>query len=107
MPLLLAVAGATAAAAADDRVANGAQVVDTASVRDVIARIDRGDFRGAESRIAEALPVASPAERDALAIQRERMRRIRLDFTLDRDGAQAGVRKQSPDLYDAEFVRWD
>ena len=108
LPLLLAVTGVTAAAAtADEPVANGAEAVDTATVLDVIARIDRGDFRGAASRIADVLPGASPAERRALAFQRERMRRIRLDFTLDRAAARAGVRKQIPDLADAEFARWD
>jgi transglutaminase-like putative cysteine protease len=107
--LLAAAAGAATAAAgfADRTVANGAEVVATATLREVIARIDRGDFRGADSRIAAALPAATPAERRALAFQRERMRRIRLDFTLDKAAAQALVRKQIPDLSDAEFARWD
>jgi transglutaminase-like putative cysteine protease len=107
--LLLALAsGAAAAVASSDRAtANGAELVDTATVHDVIARIDRGDFRGAETRIAAALAATTPAERRALAFQRERMRRIRLDFTLDAAAAQAQVRKQIPDLTDAEFARWD
>jgi transglutaminase-like putative cysteine protease len=99
--------GAGAQEGGAGKVANGAEVVDTATVREVIARIDRGDFRGADARIAAALPTAGMGERRALAFQRERMRRIRIDFKLDREAARALVRKQVPDLTDAEFARWD
>jgi len=46
-------------------------------------------------------------QQQALRFQRERMRRIRLDFTLDADQVEARVRKQIPDLTQAEFDRWN
>lgn len=49
----------------------------------------------------------SHKQRDALAFEQERMRRILLDFTLDETALKAGVRKQIPDLTDAEFARWN
>ena len=44
--------------------------------------VDRGDFRGAEAAIAAALadPTLGDEPRQALAFERERMRRIGLDF---------------------------
>lgn len=76
---------------------------------DLITTIDAGQFAQAEADITRALADAnlSQDQRDAYAFQRERMRRIRLDFTLDAAAAQAQVRKQIPDLTDAEFARWD
>ncbi|MFY1005090.1 hypothetical protein ACNF5F_27085, partial [Escherichia coli] len=41
------------------------------------------------------------------AFQRERMRRIRQDFSLDETAAKAAVRRWIPDLTDEEFARWD
>jgi transglutaminase-like putative cysteine protease len=78
-------------------------------VQHAIALIDAGQFSAAEADITDALvqPGLSPEARDALLFQRERMRRIRLDFTLDADAAKAKVRKQIPDLTDAQFARWD
>lgn len=74
----------------------------------VTAMVEAGRFRDAETAIGRALANAdlAPAERDALAFQRERMRRILLDFTLDAAGVEARVRKQIPDLTAAEFTRW-
>ncbi|WRL52620.1 transglutaminase domain-containing protein [Luteimonas sp. R10] len=71
--------------------------------------IDAGRFRDAEARIAGMLETAEDDEalRDALEFQRERMRRIRLDFSLDEAAAKAAVRKQAPDVGDAEFAAWD
>src|SRR5689334_1732706 len=79
------------------------------TVADVRAQIDGGQFAAAETRIAAALaqPALSPTDRDALAFERERMRRILLDFTLTADQAQAKLRKQIPDLTPAEFAAWD
>jgi len=78
-------------------------------VQHAIAQIDAGQFRAAETDIDRALaqPGVSPQTRDELLFQRERMRRILLDFTLDTDAAKARVHKQIPDLTDAEFARWD
>ncbi|GAB3509471.1 transglutaminase domain-containing protein [Pseudoxanthomonas daejeonensis] len=75
----------------------------------VTSKVDRGDFGGAESAIATALAAAdlTVEQQQALRFERERMRRIHLDFTLDRAAALAQVRKSIPDLRDAEFDAWD
>ncbi|MGO1070538.1 transglutaminase-like domain-containing protein [Lysobacter sp. CA199] len=75
----------------------------------IVALIDRGDFAQARTRIDQALkqPRLSEPQRRALEFQRERMRRIHLDFSLDRVQAQAKLRAQIPDLSDAEFDGWD
>lgn len=75
----------------------------------VIAQIDQGQFAAAEARISAALadPALSADMRAAYSFQRERMRRTRLDFSLDESQAKAQVRKQIPDLRDDEFARWD
>ena len=76
---------------------------------EVIAMVDAGHFAEAESAIAGALAAKDLAREDtsALEFQRERMRRILLDFTLDGQAAKARIRKQIPDLTDDEFARWD
>jgi hypothetical protein len=75
----------------------------------VIGLIDSGRFAEAESAIAHSLvaPDLSAEAKSALLFQRERMRRILLDFTVDADQARAQLRKQIPDLRDEEFARWD
>ena len=76
----------------------------------VAALVDQGHFERAEAGIAAALASSSrlsPEEQRAYAYQRERMRRILLDFTLDEDAVRERVRKQIPDLTDAEFDRWN
>ncbi len=75
----------------------------------MIASIDDGQFKTAESEIAAALAGKDidAASRAALLFQRERMRRILLDFSLDADEVKTRLRKQIPDLGDAEFARWD
>jgi transglutaminase-like putative cysteine protease len=92
-----------------DEVAAGAQVSDDAGVQAVIARVDAGDFKGAEAAIAQALATSSTTAdaRNALLFQRERMRRILLDFDQTAEQVQARVRREIPDLGDAEFARWD
>lgn len=74
-----------------------------------VAMVDAGDFAGAQARIEAALadPALPPAQRAAWAFQRERMRRMRLDFGLDRAQVLERLRRQIPDLTEAEFVRWD
>lgn len=83
--------------------------VDQSPVQQVITLIDAGQFKAADADIGKALaqPGVTADTREALLFQRERMRRILLDFTLDADAAKARVRKQIPDLTDAEFARWD
>jgi transglutaminase-like putative cysteine protease len=80
-----------------------------ANVGDVIAMIDAGRFNAAQTQIEARLaqPDQSAATREALVFQRERMRRILLDFTLDAGEVKARVRKQIPDLRDGEFAKWD
>lgn len=99
--LLLALMAVTPAIAATG---TGAPAVAT-----VAALVDRGDFSGAERAIAAALqtPPLAPAQRRDFAFQRERMRRILLDFTLSRDQVEDKVRAQIPNLSDAQFARWD
>jgi len=76
---------------------------------DVQALIDAGRFSAAEARIAETLgqPSLSPSDHQALTFERERMRRMRLDFSLSAEDAQARLRRQIPDLTPAEFAAWD
>lgn len=71
--------------------------------------VDAGKFREAEQGIAAGLKSASvPADaRSALEFERERMRRILLDFTLSQAQVKARVREQIPDLTDEEFAAWD
>ena len=75
----------------------------------VSRQIDAGHFRDAEAAIARALvdPGLTPEQRATLTFQRERMRRILLDFTLDADAVKARLRQSIPDLTDAEFAAWD
>jgi len=75
----------------------------------VIQRIDAGQFHEADAQISQSLTRAElPAdERAELEFQRERMRRIRLDFKLTKADALDRVRKQIPDLKHAEFEAWD
>jgi transglutaminase-like putative cysteine protease len=73
------------------------------------AMVNSGQFKAAEARITQALaqPSLSSADRQALDFERERMRRIRLDFSLTAEDAQARLRRQIPDLSSAEFAAWD
>ena len=75
----------------------------------VIALVDAGNFKGAAAHIDQSLSRSDlPAvTRKALEFQRERMRRILLDFALDEPAAKQLVREQIPDLRDAEFAAWD
>ncbi len=79
------------------------------SLAQVIALVDAGHFAQAESDIAQALqqPGLPRQQQRDYAFQRERMRRILLDFTLDEKAVEAAVRRQMPDLTDAEFARWN
>lgn len=76
---------------------------------EVILMVDAGRFAEAESSISQALAAGtiSAEGRAALEFQRERMRRILLDFTLDEQTAKTRVREKIPDLRDEEFARWD
>jgi transglutaminase-like putative cysteine protease len=81
----------------------------TPPIEQIRAQIDAGDFKTAEAGIADALkqPGLSKQQQQAYAFQRERMRRILLDFTLGEDEVRARVRKQIPDVTEAEFAKWN
>src|SRR5580765_4529252 len=82
---------------------------DAQVVEQTVAQIDAGQFAAASTRIDQVLaqPAVDATLREALEFQRERMRRILLDFTLTEDDVKARLRKQIPDLSDAEFAKWD
>ncbi|HET6906006.1 MAG TPA: transglutaminase domain-containing protein, partial [Rhodanobacteraceae bacterium] len=71
--------------------------------------VTAGQFQAADARIEAALkqPGLSPDMRTALEFQRVRMQRMRDDFSLTADEVEAKVRKQIPDMTDAEFADWD
>jgi transglutaminase-like putative cysteine protease len=71
--------------------------------------IDDGHFASAEPLIAADLakPGTSQAQREQLEFERERMRRILLDFTLTEEEVKARLRRQIPDLSPQEFAAWD
>jgi transglutaminase-like putative cysteine protease len=78
------------------------------SVDDIAAAIDAGQFAASAAAIDKSVadPRLAVDTRNALLFQRERMRRILLDFTLTEDALKARIREQVPDLTDAEFAGW-
>ena len=82
---------------------------DAQVVESVIDLVDAGRFQAAEAQIAAALKRTDlgSSEREAVEFERERMRRIHLDFTLTAGAVRAELRKQIPDLTDTEFQEWD
>lgn len=111
--VVLAAALTTACSARPEFSADAPAHADASSaspLQQIIALVDQGDFAGAESAIDTALRDAaklSPSSREALAFERERMRRIRMDFGLTREDALARVRRQIPDLTQASFDAFD
>ena len=77
------------------------------TLSEVQALVDAGQFKAAETRIAQALAQPSNKDQAALGFERERMRRILLDFSLTAEDAQARLRRQIPDLSSTEFAAWD
>ena len=84
-------------------------VTQASTVAQVRELVDGGQFKSAEAQISQGLsqPSLSSEDRQALAFERERMRRMLLDFSLTAEDAQARVRRQIPDLAPAEFAAWD
>ncbi len=82
---------------------------DSGRLQEVVAAVDAGHFADARSLIAAglAMPGTDDQMKRQLEFQRERMRRILLDFKLDAATVKAQLRKQIPDLRDDEFRRWD
>jgi len=82
--------------------ADAAVTVDT-----VIADVDAGRFAEASSKIERALvgQITAP-EHEALEFERERMRRILLDFSHDEEEMLARLRRYVPDVRPEEVERW-
>ena len=83
----------------------GARAADVATV---VAQVDAGRFTQAEKQIGQGLaePGLGKATRAALLFERERMRRIRLDFPLGEAEAKSRLAKLIPDLEAEEFAEW-
>ena len=75
----------------------------------VVELVTAGQFKAADERIDAALKQANlpPDARHAFEFQRERMQRMRLDFDLTADQVEEKVRKEIPNLTEAEFATWD
>ncbi|HEY0660868.1 MAG TPA: transglutaminase-like domain-containing protein [Lysobacter sp.] len=83
--------------------------VETRPVDQVVGLVDSGRFQAAQERITLALaqPGTDAGMRKALEFERERMRRILLDFTETEAQVKARLRESIPDLRDDEFAKWD
>lgn len=102
VPMLLLTGPAFATADVDDGLKRH-------DLEQVIAQVDGGRFGEADRQIGLALATPGlPADkRQALEFERERMRRIRLDFTLTENDVLQRLRQQIPDLRTEEFQAWD
>jgi transglutaminase-like putative cysteine protease len=82
---------------------------ETRPVDQVVVLVDGGRFQAAQERITLALaqPGTDADTRKALEFERERMRRILLDFTETEAQVKARLRESIPDLRDDEFAKWD
>ena len=75
----------------------------------IVDMVTAGQFHAAEARIDAELkqPELSADARRAFEFQRERVARMRHDFSLTADQVESKVREQIPDLTDGDFARWD
>ena len=75
----------------------------------VVDLVSSGQFHAAETRIDDELKQAelTADARRAFEFQRERMARMRHDFSLTAEQVKSKVRVQIPDLSDSDFARWD
>ena len=78
-------------------------------IPEVVSLVDEGRFDSARGHIDQLLrdTALTAQQRSDLEFQRERMRRILLDFTSSAAQVEALLREQIPDLRDEEFARWD
>ncbi|QOW20654.1 transglutaminase domain-containing protein [Lysobacter ciconiae] len=79
-----------------------------ATVAAIVALVDAGHFRQAESAIDLALAARgnSVDAQQPVLFERERMRRILMDFTLEPADVEQQLRRQIPDLRAAEVDAW-
>ncbi|HEY1889765.1 MAG TPA: transglutaminase-like domain-containing protein [Steroidobacteraceae bacterium] len=100
--LLLLLLAVTATASAAPGTGNG-------DLPTIVGLVTTGQFREGTASIDAALkqPGLSAATRQALEFQLARMQRMREDFSLTAGEVETRVRKQIPDLTDADFARWD
>ena len=94
----LAIGLPAAAAAADEN-----------ELERVVDLVSAGQFRAAEIRIDAELKQSdlSADTRRAFEFQRERMARMRYDFSLTAEQVKSKLREQIPDLADSDVARWD
>jgi transglutaminase-like putative cysteine protease len=85
----------------------GAVAAMEADVPAVAALVDAGEFKAAEAAIESGLRDATAGEARALRFERERMRRILIDFPLTEADVRTRLREQIPDLREEEFAQWD
>ena len=79
------------------------------TLQQVRTLVSQGHFAEAQNAIDAAAKRgdADAGPEGALSFERDRMRRILLDFSMDAGEVEARVRKQIPDLKHEEFARWD
>ncbi|MEO6170557.1 MAG: transglutaminase-like domain-containing protein [Lysobacter sp.] len=116
--MALALALPLAGVAASNTIQPNASVAETARTARVqgglatpaaiVQLVDAGHFDAAEAAISAALHNLMPDDegRQSLLFQRERMRRILLDFSLDESEALVQLQRQIPDLRPEEFGDW-
>lgn len=106
--VLTAAAGMLACTPSPDALRPSATTV-TNPLETVMALTDAGRFADADAAITTALATTDiPLSlRESLEFERDRMRRIRLDFSLTRAQALAGVRRSIPALTDDAFDAFD
>lgn len=84
-------------------------VADDGDLNAVVGLVTAGQFHAAEMRIDAALkqPELLANTRRAFEFQRERMARMRYDFSLTAEQVKSKLREQIPDIADSDFTRWD
>jgi len=91
--------------------ASGLPSVDTgnADLSAVVGLVTAGQFHAAEIRIDAELKQSelSTDTLRAFEFQRERMARMRYDFSLTAEQVKSKLREQIPDLADSDVARWD
>nr|WP_255771386.1 transglutaminase domain-containing protein [Microbulbifer guangxiensis] len=78
------------------------------NLRDVQKLVDSGRYSDAREQIKQLLGnKALKSEHRQLRFEAERMRRIEMDFTLQRDDLLTSIQRYIPDATDADIEAWD